>query len=144
MRNHGENALLGVGLFDHLSRRELRDVRGLVTVIDVRAGRHLIEQGRDGREFFLVVSGEAEVRRDGEPVATRGPGSFFGEGALLCHEPRQATVVAATDMVVGVVERRDFHHLLEEHPELNAPLLAATADRLGWSEDRDAGVLQPA
>ena len=143
MRKHCQNALQGVELFDHLSRRQLDDVRGLVTVVPIRAGRRLIQQGGDGREFFLVISGEALVTRDDDLVATRGPGSFFGEGALLGAQPRAASVIAYTDMVVGVVDQREFRSLLDQHPELHAPLLAATADRLGGI-DEDAEELQPA
>ena len=43
----------------------------------------LIREGERGREFFVIVSGEVEVRRKGRKVATLGPGSFVGEIALL-------------------------------------------------------------
>ena len=78
-----------------------------------------------------MVEGEAEVTREGEHLATLGPGTFFGETALLLDQPRNATVAAKTDMVVEVIERRDFKGLLEEYPDLYAPLLAATAQQLG-------------
>jgi CRP-like cAMP-binding protein len=102
----------------------------LVTETDVAAGRDLIRQGESGREFFIVVAGEAEVRRDGEVIATRGPGSFFGETALLLDQPRNASVAAATDMTIEVITRHDFKRLLDENPDLHAPLLEATARRL--------------
>lgn len=63
-------------------------------------------------------------------VATRGPGTFFGETALLLDQPRNATVVALTDMTIEVIDRRDFKRLLDENPDLHAPLLEATAQRL--------------
>ena len=83
-----------------------------------------------GREFLVVVEGEAEVRRDGEVIATRGPGTFFGETALLLDRPRNASVVAKTDMTIEVIDRQDFRRLLEEYPDLYAPLLEAMAQRL--------------
>lgn len=126
----GNERLAGIPLFQGLSAKQLAAVDGLVTTTDVPAGRELIHQGASGREFILVVSGEAEVRRDDEVVATRGPGSFFGETALLLDQPRNASVVALTDMTIEVIDRRDFKRLLDENPDLHAPLLEATAQRL--------------
>lgn len=125
-----DERLTAIPLFQKLTDKQLSTVASLATVLDIGAGRELIREGQVGREFFLVVEGEAEVTRDGEHVATLGPGTFFGETALLLDQPRNATVVATTDMVVEVIERRDFKGLLEEYPDLYAPLLAATAQQL--------------
>ena len=48
----------------------------------------LIREGERGREFFVIVTGEVEVRRKGRKMATLGPGSFVGEMALLSKIPR--------------------------------------------------------
>lgn len=129
-----DERLAAIPLFANLSNKQLVAVGGLATVVDVSAGRELIHEGAVGREFFLVVDGEAEVSRDGEVVARLGPGTFFGETALLFDQPRNANVVAATDMQVEVIERRDFKDLLAEFPELYAPLLAAAAEQLAANE----------
>lgn len=125
-----DERLAAIPLFEHLDKRQLASIAGLATVLDIAAGRELIREGATGREFFLVVEGEAEVSRGGEAIATLGPGTFFGETALLLDQPRNATVTAKTDMVVEVIERRDFKGLLEEYPDLYAPLLQATAHQL--------------
>jgi len=75
------------------------------------------------------------VRRDGEVIAVRGPGTFFGEMALLLDRPRNASVVATTDMTIEVIDRQDFRRLLDEFPDLHAPLLEATAQRLADLDD---------
>jgi CRP-like cAMP-binding protein len=130
MRNRGGSELTKIPLFQNLSAKQLAAVDALVTTIDVPAGRELMHQGEAGREFVVVVRGEAEVRRDDDVVATRGPGNFFGEMALLLDRPRNASVVAKTDMTIDVIDRQDFRRLLEELPDLYAPLLEATAQRL--------------
>jgi len=131
MRNRaGKDRLAKIPLFQNLSAKQLDAVGGLVTTMDVASGRELIRQGEVGREFILVVDGEAEVRRDGAVVATRGPGTFVGETALLLDQPRNASVVATTDMTIEVIDRQDFRRLLEQYPDLHAPLLEATAQRL--------------
>lgn len=129
-----DERLAAIPLFEHLDHRQLASVGALATVLDISAGRELIREGANGREFFLVAEGEAEVSRGGEVVATLGPGTFFGETALLLDQPRNATVTAKTDMVVEVIERRDFKGLLEAYPDLYAPLLQATAHQLAENE----------
>ncbi len=126
----GNERLAKIPLFQGLSGKQLAAVDALVTTLDVSSGSELIRQGELGREFVVVVNGEAEVRRDGEVIAIRGPGTFFGETALLLDQPRNASVVATTDMTIEVIDRQDFKRLLEKHPDLHAPLLEATAQRL--------------
>jgi CRP-like cAMP-binding protein len=130
VRNRTGSELAQVPLFQNLSAKQLAVIDRLVTMIDVPAGRELIRQGESGLEFVVVVDGEAEVRRDGEVIAVRGPGTFFGEMALLLDRPRNASVVARTAMSIDVINRHDFRRLLEDFPDLYAPLLAATAERL--------------
>ena len=131
MRSRARTDLLAtIPLFQHLNPKQLAAVDGLLTPLDVAHGRELIREGQAGREFFIVVNGEAEVRRGDDVVAVRGPGTFFGETALLLDRPRNASVVARTDMAVEVIERKDFRRLLDEFPDLYAPLLEATAQRL--------------
>jgi CRP-like cAMP-binding protein len=131
----GTDRLAKIPLFRNLSAKQLAAVDALVTTVDVAAGRELIRQGARGREFFLVVTGEAEVRRDGDVLATRGPGTFFGETALLLDQPRNASVVATTDMTIEVIDRQAFRRLLDEYPDLYAPLLEAATQRLADLED---------
>ncbi len=131
----GTDRLARIPLFQNLSAKQLAAVDELVTTIDVASGRELIRQGETGREFFLVVDGEAEVRRGDAIIATRGAGSFFGETALLLEQPRNASVVATTDMTVEVIDRQDFRRLLDRYPDLYAPLLEATTQRLAEIED---------
>ncbi len=130
----GKDRLARIPLFQSLSAKQLAAVDGLVTTMDVSSGRALIRQGEVGREFILVVEGEAEVRRGDAVIATRGPGTFFGEIALLLDRPRNASVVATTDMTIEVIDRKDFRRLLEQYPDLHAPLLEATAQRLAELE----------
>jgi CRP-like cAMP-binding protein len=127
--------LAAIPLFAHLNAKQLAAVDGLATPLDVAQGRELIREGQPGREFFIVVDGEAEVRRGDHVIAVRGPGTFFGEMALLFDRPRNASVLARTDMTVEVIERRDFRRLLDEFPDLYAPLLEATAQRLDEVEN---------
>ncbi len=136
MRTRPIDERLGeIPLFHKLTKKQLKELAKLVTGLDIEAGRVLIKEGETGREFFVVVSGEAEVVRDGQVVATRGPGTFFGEFSLLLDLPRTASVVARTDMTVDIIERRDFRALLEASPALYKPLLESVALQLAGTAD---------
>ena len=89
----------------------------------------LCEEGTIGREFFLIVDGHATVSRNGQKIATLGPGQYFGELALLDRRPRSATVVSDTEMLVLVLGQRQFNGILDAVPALSHKLLAAMATR---------------
>lgn len=119
-----------LAIFAHCSDDELTAIDSLTDEVSVPAGREIIRQGDIGREFLVIVSGEASVRRDGVEVNRLGPGAHFGELALLGSIERNASVVAETDMVLDVIDRRAFQTLLEDSPSLTLSLLRATAKRL--------------
>ena len=71
--------LASIELFSELTGKEIKKVASYMTTTDVRQGRDLTVQGTTGRDFMIIVDGEASVRRNGRLVATLGPGDFFGE-----------------------------------------------------------------
>lgn len=76
---------------------------------DIPAGTVIIRQGDEhGMGFFILAEGEATVTVDGAEVANLGPGSYFGEIALISDRVRTATVTASTDVRVLVMMLTDF------------------------------------
>lgn len=124
----------GTPLFEHCSTKDLQKIARIADELDLAAGKVLIREGERGREFFVVVSGEVEVRRKGRKIATLGPGSFVGEMALLSKAPRNATVTAATPLDVLVITDRAFVDLLDKTPELWHKVARVLAERLGDNE----------
>ena len=103
-----DSTLAKIPLFKECTKKELHAVSRLVTPINVKAGKVLTKEGDAGREFMIIASGTASVRRKGRKIAALGPGDFFGELALLAGVPRTATVIAETDMVVEALNRAEF------------------------------------
>ena len=124
-------------LFENCSKQELQQIAQIADELDLRAGKVLIREGERGREFFVIVSGEVEVRRKGRKVATLGPGSFVGEMALLSKIPRVATVTAVTPLDVLVITDRAFLDLLEKSPSLAVKVARTLAERVGANELSD-------
>ncbi len=122
--------LKGVPLFAGCSKKELGEIAQLADEIDVDAGKTLTREGDAGREFFVLVDGEAEVRRKGRKVGTMGAGDFFGEIALISSRTRTATVTSTAPGTLLVVTDRAFRRLLEQMPSIQLKVLTALADRL--------------
>jgi CRP/FNR family transcriptional regulator, cyclic AMP receptor protein len=125
-----------IWLFSTSSAKDLRLIRKALEEVTVPAGRLLTEQGTIGREFFLIVAGQASVRRNNRKVATLGPGQYFGELALLDRRPRSASVVSDTEMDLLVLGQQQFNGVLDHVPALSRKLLAAMATRLRDADEK--------
>src|SRR4051794_7723351 len=117
-------------LFARCSKKELREVASLAEEMDLAEGKELTTQGDRGREFFVLIEGTADVRRNGRKVNTMSGGDFFGEIALVAETPRTATVTATSPVRVLVLTDRDFRTLLEKSPAMQRKVLEALAERL--------------
>lgn len=122
--------LEAIELFSELSKKELKTVSSLMTRTTIKAGKDLMIEGTPGREFLVIIEGEATVRRSGRVLAKVGPGDFLGELAVIAGVPRTATVTADTEMTVEVLNRREFAGLLDQQPKIAKKVLVGTVKRL--------------
>ena len=106
-----------IGLFARMSEAELAEVAALGEAVDAEAGAVIINQGDVGTECFLIMEGEAVVFAGGHHVASIGKGAVVGEMALIGHKPRNASVVAQTDMRLLAFNISSFKRLLEDMPQ---------------------------
>ncbi len=126
-----------IGLFSALSRKELQQVAKASDEVTVKAGHELARQGDVGREMFVLVAGEATVKRNGRKITTIGPGAGGGELSLLDRGPRTATVTCDTECTVLVLGAREFTALVDEVPGLSHKILSRLA---AWVRDLDSKV----
>ena len=129
-----DEQLARVPLFGGLDKKHLAEISGLVTQIEVKEGKELTREGEHGNEFIIILEGGAEVTVGGTVVATRGPGDYFGEIALISNRPRTATVTALTPMKIEVIGRREFQTMLHDNPTIATELLGIAADRLAEND----------
>jgi hypothetical protein len=124
--------LARIPLFDGLNETEIETVAQLMREEKNPAGQVLTRQGEAGEEFFVVESGAVEVEMDGRVVATRGPGDFFGEIALVFGGPRIATATVKDDAHVFVLGKADFDAMLKNHPKVEDKILSAITERIRY------------
>lgn len=124
------NLLRKVGLFRACSEKELANIASICDVVKAVEGDVLCQEGKVGGEFFVIAEGKAEVTLGKKHLASVGPDSFFGEMSLLDHGPRAATVTAASDMTLLVLDPRQFDSLLKETPSVAYKVMKTLAQRL--------------
>ena len=119
-----------VPLFSKLSKKGLEDVAHIADELDLPAGKLMAKEGDRGREFFVLLEGEADVTKGDQHINTMRDGDFFGEIALVTKMPRTANVTAKTPVRVLVITERDFSALLKRSPEVNTGVAEALAERV--------------
>ena len=119
-----------VPLFSFCDGGHLSYIATQVDELDFPAGKVLCQQGAPGGDFFILLSGSAEVARDGRHVRDLRPGDFFGEIALLERVPRTATVTTTSASRCLVLGQQQFQNVLAQRAEIALAVLHAMADRL--------------
>src|ERR687887_2114640 len=119
-----------VPLFSKLDKKSLQDVAHIADQLDLPSGKEMATEGDRGREFFVLLKGEADVLKDGRRINTMKEGDFFGEIALVTKMPRTATVTATSDVDVLVITERDFDMLMKNSPEIGRAVAEALAERV--------------
>jgi len=121
-------------LFAGLSASELKTVEGMMHLRRYLAGEVVFDEGEEGQALYVVVSGTVAICRPGaldQPIAELGPGSHFGELALLDDDPRSAQARAGADCELAVFFRGDFERLLESHARIASRIALQLARILG-------------
>jgi hypothetical protein len=117
-------------LFAPLSAPVLESLAGALRSESHAAGSVIVRQGDVGDRYFLLARGAARVEIDGRLVSTMGPGTGFGEIALLRDVPRTASVIAIDDVEVYSLAREPFLEALTGVPASRAAAEAVVEQRL--------------
>jgi CRP-like cAMP-binding protein len=127
------SGLAAVPLFASLGEQERDRLAEVCSEVEVEAGTTLVHEGDFGFALYAIVSGAAEVTRNGSVIRSLGPGDVFGEIAVLSGGRRTASVIAATPMRLVAVMNRDVWRLERDHPDTGAALRQTIVDCLARS-----------
>jgi CRP/FNR family transcriptional regulator, cyclic AMP receptor protein len=123
-------------LFEGFSKKDLTSIVVGATEVEHPKGRVVMEEGKPGVGFHLIVDGTAGVTRNGRRLRTLGPGDSFGDIALIDGGPRSATVAAETHLRTLSLSPWEFRPLVMENPHLSYKLLLKLSALLREAEKR--------
>ena len=116
-----KSALENTVVFHQLDETVRDAVAREMTSLEVHAGERMIQEGDMGSEMYLVHSGTFDIfchRRGTEvKVNSKAAGDIFGEISLMFESPRSASVVATSDAVVWMLDRKSFRELTRKVAE---------------------------
>jgi CRP-like cAMP-binding protein len=126
--------LKAVPLFAHCSPKQLRFIATQVEDMDFPTGKVLCREGQSGGDFFVLMSGGADVTRGTKRITKMTPGDFFGEIALVDGGKRTATVTTNAPSRCLVLGPRQFQNVLHQDADIAHSVMKALTLRV-----REAG-----
>jgi CRP-like cAMP-binding protein len=124
-------ALAKLPFFKALEPTELDRLLPRLVAVRIPAGGTVFREGDPGDRYYLIRAGEAELSAGGRRISRLGPGTGFGELALLFGRPRSATVTAVTDLELAALGRNEFSWLVRTSGETMGEFRARTAHYVG-------------
>uniref|UniRef100_A0A8C2ZB84 cAMP-dependent protein kinase type II regulatory subunit n=1 Tax=Cyclopterus lumpus TaxID=8103 RepID=A0A8C2ZB84_CYCLU len=111
-----QDACQDILLFKTLEQEQFSEVLDAMFEVLVKAQEHIIVQGDDGDNFYVIENGVYDifVQKDRVSVCVGkydNKGSF-GELALMYNTPRAATIIATQDGALWGLDRATFHRLI--------------------------------
>jgi len=128
------HALAAIDLFSHLSEDEQRILAASARLAPFAPREVITRQGAAAHWLYVLLEGRAVVRvateeGDERQVAVLQAPSFFGEMALMTGQPREATVIAETDVECLRVDRNDLAGIIKNRPEVAQEISEVLAKR---------------
>lgn len=112
------NAISKILIFANLDQDQMNQVLDAMFESKVTAGTHVIDEGDDGDNFYVIESGDFDIFiKDRVTGSQNNVGCYkgsgaFGELALMYNCPRAATIIATTDGSLWAMDRVTFRRII--------------------------------
>ncbi len=120
-------------LFRKLAEAALEDLADQFEVSTYSAGATIFRQGDQADSFYMILDGSVKIIRlhnnKTRELALLVRGDYFGEEALITHQPRSATVVASVDTTLLRLTSAQFDQIVRDTPHLRDNLIVAISSR---------------
>jgi len=111
--NVKRNLLRKVPFLDSVDEADLNKMASAATTVKILKGQSIVHKGEIGKDFYLVLNGKVtikDIEAGGKKFEdqTLGPGEYFGERAIVRHEPRAANVIALDNVALLSISQEVF------------------------------------
>lgn len=121
------STLRSVPLFRYLSFEELLKVVSVIKERSFTQGETVFTEGEKGDALYVLLSGEVDVLKKDEKIATLKSGDHFGELSLIDSWPRSATIRASEDSLCLVMDQQQFYDVVRMYDAVSVKLLWSLA-----------------
>ena len=120
-----------IQLFSDADEDELAKLSASAESVEFSEKAEIIREGDFSRALLAIEEGTAEVTRDGQRIATLGPGDIFGEVGVLDDALRNATVTATSRLKLIILDQFEVQRLREKAPGVYRRIEQLAEDRRG-------------
>ena len=129
------NNIRQLELFTNLLDEEINILVKHAKIHSLDQGEMLFQEGDDGDFFAIVIEGQIDITKQTEnetpiAIASLTNGATLGEMALIDHETRSASAVAAKPSTIFVLSRQSFDTLIDQSPRCGVKLIRKIATNL--------------
>ena len=132
--NEEVEILKGVPIFSKIEPARLKLLAFTGERMTFGSGQEVCHQGDPGDAMYVILGGVADVLIDTDKgplrVAELKKNGFFGETAILCDAPRNATIKASESLLTLKISKDMFYRLVSEVPAVAIEMLRELALRV--------------
>ena len=132
--NEEVEILKGVPLFAKMEPAKLKLLAFTGERMTFGSGQEVCHQGEPGDAMYVILRGVADVLIDTPTGALRVAqlkrNGFFGETAILCDAPRNATIKASESLLTLRISKDMFYRLVTEFPTMAVEMMRELAHRV--------------
>ena len=132
--NEEVEVLKGVPIFSKIEASKLKLIAFTGERMTFGTGQEVCHQGEPGDAMYVILGGVADVLIDTDKgqirVAELKKNGFFGETAILCDAPRNATIKANESLLTLKISKDMFYKLVSEFPTIAIEMMRELAHRV--------------
>ncbi len=126
--------LSNFSIFESVEEFNLRDIVSLLKLKKYPKGSIVLKKGTPAQNFYIMLSGKAEVLDDGGVCLSRlSKSDVFGEMSLISGDPVGATIKVVESATIVAIEGPDFKEILNKFPSVQMYLARILTKRLAES-----------
>ncbi|MGM9510853.1 cyclic nucleotide-binding domain-containing protein [Larkinella sp. GY13] len=123
-------------LFADTPENILSTIAPIMKEVTYQDGQTIFQKGDIGNCMFVIYSGTVDIFDRQQRLAQFGRGDVFGELALLDTEPRSASAVVASDVLLFRIDHEDFYDLMEEREEVLRNMMRILCQRIRLQNEK--------